>query len=288
MKEVVVISGKGGTGKTFLTSSLAVISSNKVILDCDVDAANLYLILEHKVLKEEDFLGSQKPIIDYDKCTKCGLCEKLCRFSAIDEEIKILENLCEGCGLCALICPQDAIQMVEEVNGRVFISDSKYGPFVYAKLGIGAENSGKLVTRVRNLGRDIALSRGLDLILIDGPPGIGCPVIASLTGASFALIVTEPTYSGIHDMQRVVEIALHFGAKVGIVINKCDINLKNTEKIKDYAKAEGLSILGEIPFSEKVAKAITQAKPYPQLYKDEITQKLYKIWQGLEDILNET
>lgn len=288
MKEIVVISGKGGTGKTFLTSSLAVISSNKVILDCDVDAANLYLILEHKVLKEEDFLGSRKPIIDYDKCTECGLCKKLCRFSAIDGEIKILENLCEGCGLCALVCPQNAIQMVEEVNGRVFISDSKYGPFLYAKLGIGAENSGKLVTRVRNLGRDIALNRGLDLILIDGPPGIGCPVIASLTGVNFALIVTEPTHSGIHDMQRVVEIALHFGAKVGIVINKCDINLKNTERIKDYAKAEGLSILGEIPFSEKIAQAITQANPYPQLYKDEITQRLYEIWQRLEEVLNET
>lgn len=280
-----VISGKGGTGKTFLTSSLAVIASNKVILDCDVDAANLYLILEHKVIKEEDFSGAQKPVVDYSKCNKCGLCRKLCRFNAIDEAITIKGELCEGCGVCALACPQRAITMKDEINGRVYLGDSRYGEFVYARLGIGAENSGKLVSLVREIGHDIAFEKKRDFIITDGPPGIGCPLISSLTGADFALIVTEPTYSGMNDMQRVINVAQHFGIRVGIVLNKYDLNLKRAEEIQNFAEYNGFYFLGRIPFSKKVVNAITHSQPYPEIYEDEITGEIKNIWQRLVSIL---
>ena len=285
MKEIVVISGKGGTGKTFLTSSLAVIIPDKVILDCDVDAANLYLILEHQLIKEENFSGSQKPVIDYSKCIKCGLCRKLCRFNAIDETITIKDELCEGCGVCALACPQNAIKMENEINGRIYSGKSRYGEFIYARLGIGAENSGKLVTIVREIGRHLAFEKNRGWVLTDGPPGIGCPLIASLTGADFALVVTEPTYSGMSDMQRVIEVALHFGVRVGIVINKYDLNLKRTEEIQNYSRYRGFLFLGKIPFSRNVVNAITQSKPYPELYDDEITEEIKNIWQKIVNVL---
>jgi MinD superfamily P-loop ATPase len=285
MKEIVVISGKGGTGKTFLVSSLAVIIPNKVILDCDVDAANLYLILKHKVTKEKDFPGVQKPVIDYSKCNKCRLCKKLCRFNAIDEEIVIKEELCEGCGVCALACPQGAITMKDETNGRIYYGDSKYGEFVYARLEIGAENSGKLVSVVREKGRDIAFENKRDFVLTDGPPGIGCPLISSLTGADFALIVTEPTYSGISDMQRVISVCQHFKIRVGIVLNKYDLNLKRAKEVQNFAEYNGFYFLGRIPFSKKVVNAITQSQPYPEIYEDEITGEIKNIWQRLVSIL---
>jgi len=281
MKEIVVISGKGGTGKTFLTSSLAVIVQDKVILDCDVDAANMYLILKHDVISEEDFSGAKKPVVDFDRCVKCGLCMELCRFKAIDEEVNIQEELCEGCGLCALACPQKAIKMVDEINGRVYRSKSKYGDFIYAKLGIAAENSGKLVTLVREIGYDTAFEEGKDLILADGPPGIGCPLIASLTGANLALVVTEPTYSGISDMCRVVEVAQHFNIRVGVVVNKYDLNLERTNEIIKYTQEMNFDFLGQIPFSEKIPKVITQGIPYVEVYEDGISREIYKIWDRI-------
>jgi len=209
MKEIVVISGKGGTGKTTIVASLAAIANNKVMVDCDVDAADLNLLLRPIAQEKQEFWSGQKAVIDHEKCTQCGLCEDVCRFNAI-KKFKVDYISCEGCGFCYHICPDEAVIIEENLAGSWFVSETKYGPLVHARLGVAQENSGKLVATVRKQAKTIVEEQGLDLILSDGPPGIGCPVISSIAGVNLAVVVTEPTLSGIYDLKRVIGVCRHF------------------------------------------------------------------------------
>jgi len=243
MKQIVVISGKGGTGKSIIAGSFASLAKNKVMADCDVDAADLYLLLHPDVKETHKFSGGKTAFIDERRCTECGKCQEICRFEAIANYL-IDPISCEGCGVCSHICPEKAIKMVDNLSGKWFVSETKYGPFVHAKLGIAGENSGKLVTQARQNAKLIAEKEKRDFVIIDGPPGIGCPVIASLSGVDIALIVTEPTLSGIHDLERIVGVAHHFGIKGVVCINKYDLNLIITQKIEEYCRNNNIELVG--------------------------------------------
>ncbi|MFC1957801.1 ATP-binding protein, partial [Chloroflexota bacterium] len=227
MKEVVVLSGKGGTGKTSIVGSFAALAKNKVLVDCDVDAADLHLLLSPSIKEGNEFWSGEVAVIDEENCTQCGLCQELCRFKAI-ADFKVDPISCEGCGLCSHVCPAEAVIMKENLSGHWFVSDTRYGPLIHARLGIAQENSGKLVAQVRQQARQLAEKDGFDCIISDGPPGIGCPVISSLSGVDLALLVTEPTLSGMHDLERVLGVCHHFGIQPLICINKYDINEDNT------------------------------------------------------------
>jgi MinD superfamily P-loop ATPase len=286
MKEVVVLSGKGGTGKTSIVASFAAIAQNKVLADCDVDAADLYLLLDphpslsqrERVRERHEFWSGQVAFIDKEKCTECGLCQEVCRFGAIKDYV-VDGVSCEGCGLCSRICPVNAITMKPCMAGHWFISDTKYGHLCHARLGIAEENSGKLVTLVRQNAKLIAEEEGLDYIITDGPPGMGCPVIASLSGASLALLVTEPTLSGIHDLERVIAVCRHFGAPTLVCINKYDINEENSRRIENYCYKEGIEIAAKIPFDNVVTEALTQGVPVVEYSEGKITQEIESLWQ---------
>ena len=253
MKQIAIISGKGGTGKTAIAASFAVLATDKIIADCDVDASNLYLLLNPAIKEKSEFKGSKTAVIDDKRCTECGICEENCRFDAICECV-IDPILCEGCGVCVISCPEDAICLEETVSGYTYISDTKYGPMSHAELKIAEEATGKLITAVRN--NSIELTRHHNLILIDGPPGIGCPVIASLSGVDMALIVTEPSQSGVHDLKRILGVVAHFGVKPVVCINKYDINEEVTEEIEEFCRENGVEIAGKVPFDVSITKAI--------------------------------
>ena len=263
MKEIVVCSGKGGTGKTSIVASFAALATNAVLVDCDVDAADLHLILAPRIKQQREFISGRQAIIKQDACSHCGPCYDLCEFSAIKTEelpsgiftFSVDPLACEGCGVCVHFCPEEAIDFPEAVCGEWFVSETRHGPLVHAQLGIAAENSGKLVTLVRTEAKALAKKRNLDLLLVDGPPGIGCPVIASLTGADAALVVTAPTVSGVHDLKRVVDLAGHFRIPVLVCINKHDINDAISEKIVEYCADQGLTFVGKIPFDPEVTAA---------------------------------
>lgn len=231
MKEIVVLSGKGGTGKTTVTASLATLLKDAVLTDCDVDAADLYLLLKPEIKESFEFRWSQKARINENKCGRCGKCEEVCRFNAI-KNFKVNPIFCEGCRVCYNICPRKAIDMVDNLSGHWYISDTKYGPMVHARLGIAEENSGKLVLLVKKAAREIAERGRYKYVITDGPPGIGCPVISSLSGADVALIVTEPTAAGLHDLLRVLKLAENFKVTVKIVINKFDLEEEKSEEIE--------------------------------------------------------
>jgi len=260
MKELIVISGKGGTGKTSLLAAFASLAENKVLCDADVDAADLHLITSPRVRENHEFQGGNKAVILRDKCTECGVCKDLCRWEAISDDFVVDPIGCEGCGVCVYFCPEKAIDFPANTCGEWFISDTRFGPMVHARLGIAEENSGKLVTLVRQEAKKLSEEKGLDLILTDGPPGIGCPVIASIGGASAVLIVTEPTVSGKHDMERVVQLSAHFNVPAMVCVNKFDINLEMTRQIESYAEQKGLPCLGRIPFDPIFTKAMVQAQ----------------------------
>jgi len=260
MKEIIIISGKGGTGKTSLVAAFSSLAENKVLCDADVDAADLHLIMEPAVVRGADFQSGNSAAINKDACTECGLCREMCRFDAISADYIVNPVDCEGCGVCVHFCPETAIDFPVNTCGEWFVSDTRFGPMVHARLGIAEENSGKLVTLVRQEARKLAEEKNLDLILTDGPPGVGCPVIASIGGASAVLIVTEPTVSGKHDMERVAQLAGHFKIPAMICVNKFDLNLELTRKIENYAKEKGLSCLGRIPFDPVFTKAMIQAQ----------------------------
>ncbi len=285
MKQIVVISGKGGTGKTIFTASLAALAKNKVMVDCDVDAADLHLLLNPRIVEKHEFRSGKTAWIDPALCIACGKCSEVCRFDAIAEsgdEFVVDPLACEGCGLCARICPVEIIEMRENLCGEWYLSETPYGPFIHAKLGIAQENSGKLVADVREAAKRIAQSRSLDYVIIDGPPGIGCPVLASLTDTDLAVIVTEPTLSGIHDARRVVELTRHFRIPAGIVINKWDINPEKSREIEALCSEEAVSFLGRIPFSKHVAASLIKARPYVETAQDDVADAIRAAWKKID------
>jgi MinD superfamily P-loop ATPase len=285
MKEIVILSGKGGTGKTSIAASLAVLAQNKVLADCDVDAADLYLLLRPKVRKSEEFWSGQVAVIDKEECTECGLCQELCRFGAIKDYF-VDEVSCEGCGFCCRICPVDAITMQPCMAGHWFVSDTEYGTLVHARLGIAQENSGKLVTLVRNNAKLVAEGQNIDWIMSDGPPGIGCPAIASLSGASLALLVTEPTLSGIHDLERVLGLCRYFGIPPVVCINKYDINEENSYRIEDYCHKEGIEVAAKIPFDNVVTEALVHGLPVVEYSSNRVALQIRELWQIILAKLN--
>ena len=286
MKEVVILSGKGGTGKTSIVGSFAAIAQNKVMADCDVDAADLHLLLSPSIKEENEFLSGQVAVIDKDKCIECDLCQNICRFDAI-HDYSVDPISCEGCGFCSHICPVEAITMNECKAGDWFVSDTKYGPLVNARLGIAQENSGKLVALVRQQAKELAEKNGLDYVISDGPPGIGCPVISSLSGVSLALIVTEPTLSGIHDMERVLDVCKHFGVPAMVCINKYDINDVNTIAIHDYCRERGVDVVAMIPFDNAVTEAMVKGVSVVEYSDGRVTREIKSLWQNIDHKLQE-
>lgn len=289
MKEMVIISGKGGTGKTVLAASIAALAKNKVMGDCDVDASNLHLLLHPEIKERHDFYAGVVPVLDATKCTNCGICQEACRFDAIktiDNQTVIELVSCEGCGLCARICPVQAIDMRENMCGEWYISETKYGPMVHARLGIAEENSGVLVTLVRKNALKVAEKNNLELIIIDGPPGIGCPLIATLTGAHLAVIVTEPTLAGIHDLERVVKVTQHFGVKAVVIINKFDLNLENSNKITTWCKGNDIEVIGNIPFDNIITEALVKGLTVVEYTNGAVSEKIKGIWQKLGNLIN--
>jgi len=281
MKQIVVISGKGGTGKTITTASFGTLAKNKILCDCDVDAADLYLLLHPTILETHGFKGGQKATIDSSLCTECGECRNVCRFDAIPHTFVVDPTSCEGCGICPYVCPVDAIKMIDNISGEWFVSETKYGPMIHAKLGVAEENSGKLVSIIREVSKRLALEKKADYVIIDGPPGIGCPVIAALTGVDLALIVTEPSLSGIHDLERVAGVAKHFGIKTNCVINKYDINYENSQAIEKWCKGENISVIGKIPFDKKIVEALVNGIPAVEYAESPATIEIRKIWEKL-------
>jgi len=280
MKEIVVLSGKGGTGKTVIVGSFAALAKEKVLADCDVDAADLHLLLSPSERQQSEFWSGQVACIDEDRCTECGLCQELCRFNAI-KDFRVDPVSCEGCGFCSHICPAEAITMKENMSGYWFISDTKYGPLAHARLGIAQENSGKLVAVVRQQAKQIAEERGLDYIISDGPPGIGCPVISSLSGASMALLVTEPTLSGMHDLERVLSVCRHFGVPAMVCINKHDLNEENTRQIESNCLSQGVEIAGKVPFDNVVTQSIVQGIPVVEYSNGNVSREIERMWHTL-------
>ncbi|XHH09525.1 MAG: P-loop NTPase [Candidatus Bathyarchaeia archaeon] len=260
MKELTVLSGKGGTGKTSLTACLAVLAEKAVVADCDVDAPDLHMLLHPEVFERQTFKGSKLAQIDASKCVKCGACKMQCRFDAVTEDFTVDSTACEGCGVCLLACKVDAVCLVERNSGSAYLSRTKFGFMSHAMLYPGEGNSGKLVTLVRQNAKILATKENLDLILVDGPPGIGCPVIASVSGVDAALVVVEPSLSGIHDLKRVLELLEHFKVKPFVCVNMCDINLENTEQIIGFCQENSIEVVGKIPFDPQFTKAMVNGK----------------------------
>ena len=285
MKQILIISGKGGTGKTTILASFAALAKNAVIADCDVDAPDLHLILKPEIKETLKFRGSKTAIKDDSKCIGCGKCREVCRFDAVNENFEIEGILCEGCGACVFVCPADAVKLKEKISGLAYMSETKYGPMSHAKLNIAEEASGKLVTVVKENAKKIAEKENKNLILIDGSPGIGCPVIASLSGVDLAVIVAEPTMSGIHDLKRILSVAGHFNVKAVVCINKYDINIHNTNKIKDYCKKEGIDVIGKVPFDPVVTEAMVAGKPVVEFSCDEVSNEIKSMWNKIKILI---
>lgn len=287
VRELVVLSGKGGTGKTSVTASFAVLAGKSVLVDCDVDAADLHLLLSPEVQEQHAFFSGNEAIIRQADCTGCGDCYSLCNFDAIiknGDKFQVDPVACEGCGVCVRFCPVHAIDFPERQCGAWMISDTRCGLMVHAQLGVAAENSGKLVSTVREQAWAVAVDKRIKLIISDGPPGIGCPVIASLSGVSMALVVTEPTVSGLHDLQRVLALARHFSVPAAVCVNKWDINPQQTERIEAAARSAGAEVLPRIRFDRSVTQAQLQRKAVVELESvagDDIRQ----VWKQVLKLL---
>ena len=260
IREIVIVSGKGGTGKTSLAAAFAALAKNGILCDADVDAADLHLLMQPEVKERTDFMGGSKAVINPDLCTGCGTCRTLCRFDAISDRYEVDPIRCEGCGVCVDYCPEQAIDFPVQRCGEWYISATRFGPMVHARLGIAEENSGRLVSLVRKETRQLAEERGLDLILTDGPPGIGCPVIAAIGGATALVIVVEPTVSGIHDMERVVDLAAHFRVPGMVIVNRYDLNVEMAETIEKLAVQRNLVVLGRVPFDPVFTRSMVQGQ----------------------------
>jgi len=291
-KEIVVISGKGGTGKTSITASFAYLGGEEIVAaDCDVDAADMHLLLQPDFKKEESFISGVKAKINLDECNHCGICADICRFDAIpiiDGDYIVEQISCEGCGYCARVCPTDAITMEDENVGKWFISNTKAANvLVHARLGIGAENSGKLVAKVKNEAKRIAKENNKEFVIVDGSPGIGCPVISSLSGADFVVLITEPTLSGYHDLKRVYELVKKFHLKAGCIINKSDLNLEVTDQILEFLQQEEIIHITNLPYDDTFTAAITDGKTIVEYNNGTLRRLLedswYKIKQELQN-----
>jgi len=261
MNEIVVLSGKGGTGKTVVTSSFAALSDATVLADADVDAANMALVLSPEQVEEQVFFGMPKPVLHEDLCVACGLCHEKCRYGAIDESLHLDPTACEACGLCVHVCAVGALELQPNAAGQLFVSRTEHGSLVHARLEPGEENSGKLVMEVRKRAQALAQEEDAERILVDGPPGIGCPVIAALGGANFAVLVAEPSVSGMHDLDRVIELAKHFEIPVGVIVNKSDLAPENTDRLRRQCGERGIPLLGEIPFEREIVDSIVAGTP---------------------------
>jgi MinD superfamily P-loop ATPase len=282
MKQLTILSGKGGTGKTSITASLAVLAKKAVVADCDVDAPDLHMLLQPEVLEKREFSASKVAAIDKTKCTQCGLCKENCAFDAISDDLTVEAATCEGCGVCKLVCPSEAVTLVTRVSGETYLSKTAYGFMSHAQLYPGEANSGKLVTLVRQNAKILAGKEHLDLILIDGSPGIGCPVIASITGADAALVVTEPTLSGIHDLERVLKLLDHFHVASFVCINMYDINTANTNKLLDFCKANSAEVVGILPYAPEVTQAMIKGKTVVEYAPESgIAQEISSMWNKI-------
>ena len=279
IREIVIVSGKGGTGKTSLAAAFAALAKNGILCDADVDAADLHLLMQPEVKERTDFMGGSKAVINPDLCTGCGTCRTLCRFDAISDRYEVDPIRCEGCGVCVDFCPEQAIDFPVQRCGEWYISATRFGPMVHARLGIAEENSGRLVSLVRKETRQLAEERGLDLILTDGPPGIGCPVIAAIGGATALVIVVEPTVSGIHDMERVVDLAAHFRVPGMVIVNKYDLNVEMTEAIEKLAVQRNLVVLGRVPFDPVFTRSMVQGQTLFEYGEETPTRQVVRdIW----------
>jgi len=296
MKELVVISGKGGTGKTSVVASLATLAERCVLVDCDVDAADLHLIFEPKVICREDFTGGNKARIKAGHCTACGKCEELCCFNAIyfdgpgngrvSRTFRVETTACEGCGVCVDYCADNAIEFTPAVCGQWFVSETRCGPMVHAKLGIAADNSGKLVTQIRRAAAEVAAKQRIELVLCDGSPGIGCPVIASLTGASLALFVVEPTVSGVHDFRRVAQLAARLDVPGLLVVNKADLNEETAKHLEAMATQHGIVPVGRIPYDREVTRAQIARKTVVEASDGPAAQAMRAMWSEVQKRLS--
>jgi MinD superfamily P-loop ATPase len=296
MKQLVILSGKGGTGKTTVAAALAHLASQElpiVLADADVDAANLELVLEPQLQETHEFMSGKLAVIDPEKCTACTICETVCRFDAIlppgEQPFTYAYQVdplgCEGCASCFYQCPEDAIHMEEQHAGRWFRSDSRFGSLFHAHLFAGQENSGKLVTLVKQQGRLLALDTQAELLLVDGPPGIGCPVISASAGADMALLVVEPTVSGAHDLERILGTAEHFGVPAMVVINKADLNPRRSDEIAAYCERRGVEVAGRVPYNDVVTEAMVQGQPVTAFADGDVTEALKGIWSRIVERL---
>ena len=282
-KQVVILSGKGGTGKTTIATAFAEIVNNKIIIDADVDAANMYLVLKHKVNSEYDYFGAKKAEINLDKCSQCSLCESVCRFDAI-KDFNVNKTSCEGCGFCYRVCPDNAISFEETKSGVYFECELEdQSQFYYARLLAGEGNSGKLVSELKKKAND-KLKENIKWIIVDGPPGIGCPVNASLSGADLVVIVTEPTQSGLHDLKRLIDLLKIFKIPSGVIINKYDINVEMSGNIEEFIRSEEIPLIAKIPFDKMFVKAIQNSKSIIELDKN-YESKFINIWNDIEEII---
>lgn len=285
MRELVILSGKGGTGKTSLTAAFAHLAKNKVLCDADVDAADLHLLAQPRVQQTTDFMGGGLAEIDPERCIECGTCREVCRFGAIAPTFIVDPILCEGCGVCVDLCPEKAVDFPPQKCGEWFISDSRLGPMVHARLGIAEENSGKLVSLIRKEARQLAEQNGQDLLITDGPPGIGCPVIAAISGATALVIVVEPTVSGIHDMLRVADLAAHFQIPGMVCVNKFDLNQELTESIERAAEERNMKVVGRVPFDPIFVRSMVEGLNIFE-YADEQSATLQAVQEIWKKVVN--
>jgi len=283
--EIIVLSGKGGTGKTSISAAFATLNQNIVIDDCDVDASNLHLIMQPENYIEEPFVAGKKALVNNDLCTLCGTCIEYCRFDAIsivDDKLKISATACDGCKLCVRVCPENAISMFENNLSRCYVANVRNGTMVHARLSPGEDNSGKLVALVKKKAREIAKDKNISTILVDGPPGIGCPVIASISGADKIVLVTEPTISGISDLQRIIKLLKNFKGQKYIIVNKADINESYTLDIEKLANEENIVFLGKIPYNKIFTDAMVNCQSVTEFEpKNEISELIKKFWKEI-------